>query len=62
MDEMDIANHFKSFFSSLTSSNTASPNLLSVASNISLLEEISFGYCDQVTNTEIGIEEIERAL
>ena len=58
----DIAGHFRSFYSSLASSNTTSPNPLSVASTIAQLEDKSFGCNDHVIDTEIGIEEIEGAL
>ena len=59
---VDIASHFKSFYCSLASSNTTSPNLLSVPSTIAQLEDKSFGCNDQVIDTEIGIEKIEGAL
>ena len=59
---VDIARHFRSFYCSLASSNTTSPNLLSVAPTIAQLEDKSFGCNDQAIDTEIGIEEIEGAL
>ena len=57
-NELDIANHFESFYCALANSNTASLNLVS---NIPLLEERSFGHCDQIIDVEIDIEEIEGA-
>ena len=61
-DGQDIANHFKSFFSSLAKSNTSSSTLRAATSNVPQLEERSYGHSDQVIDDNIDIEEIERAL
>ena len=59
---VDIANHFRSLYDALASSNTTSPNVLPVASGIEQLEDIALGCDDQVIDTEFCIEEIEGAL